>query len=29
MEKKVLPEAGEIYRYHQFDEMEDFTLDYS
>jgi aconitate hydratase 2/2-methylisocitrate dehydratase len=29
MEKKVLPQAGEIYRYHQFDKMVDFTLDYS
>lgn len=29
IEKKVMPKAEEIYRYLQFDEMEDFALDYS
>lgn len=28
MEEKVLPEAEKVYRYLQFDEMENFTLDY-
>lgn len=28
MEEKVLPKKDEIYRYLQFDEMSDFTLDY-
>ena len=28
MEEKVLPRKDEIYRYLQFDEMEDFTMDY-
>jgi len=28
MEEKVLPKKDEIYRYLQFDEMEDFTMDY-
>jgi aconitate hydratase 2/2-methylisocitrate dehydratase len=27
--ERVLPKAKEIYRYLQFDEMEDFSLDYS
>jgi aconitate hydratase 2/2-methylisocitrate dehydratase len=29
IKEKVMPKASEIYRYLQFDEMEDFTLDYS
>jgi aconitate hydratase 2/2-methylisocitrate dehydratase len=29
IEERVLPKAKEIYRYLQFDEMEDFALDYS
>lgn len=29
VEEKVLPRADEIYRYLQFDEVEDFALDYS
>jgi len=29
IEEKVMPKAEEIYRYLQFDEMEDFSLDYS
>jgi aconitate hydratase 2/2-methylisocitrate dehydratase len=29
MERKVMPEAEEIYRYLQFDELEDFSLDYA
>jgi aconitate hydratase 2/2-methylisocitrate dehydratase len=29
IEEKVMPKAEEIYRYLQFDEMEDFALDYS
>ncbi len=29
IEEKVLPKAREIYRYLQFDEMKDFSLDYS
>jgi len=28
IEEKVMPKAKEIYRYLQFDEMEDFSLDY-
>jgi aconitate hydratase 2/2-methylisocitrate dehydratase len=28
IQEKVIPKAGEIYRYLQFDEMEDFSLDY-
>ena len=26
--EKILPQAGEIYRYHQFDEVENLSLDY-
>jgi aconitate hydratase 2/2-methylisocitrate dehydratase len=29
IEEKVVPKAGEIYKYLQFDEMDDFSLDYS
>jgi aconitate hydratase 2/2-methylisocitrate dehydratase len=29
IKQKVTPKAGEIYRYLQFDKMEDFSLDYS
>ena len=29
MKEKILPFAAEIYRYHQFDEMKDFSLSYA